>query len=147
MSRQRHTATAALEARLGARLAGALSAAQPRLPADVSERLRFARQQALLKAQSVRQPLRAAARQIAWSPALAGVPGGLGSPMSWWQRVASVLPLLMLVAGLIAIDRWADHEQVLAAADIDAALLADDLPPEAYADPGFAEFLLAAPNS
>ena len=35
------------------------------------------------------------------------------------------------------------HEQaeIRAAAEIDAALLADDLPPEAYGDPGFGAYL------
>ena len=33
------------------------------------------------------------------------------------------------------------RRQVVAAAEIDAALLTDDLPPDAYSDPGFAEFL------
>jgi hypothetical protein len=32
-------------------------------------------------------------------------------------------------------------QQIQAAAEVDAVLLADDLPPEAYADPGFGEFL------
>jgi hypothetical protein len=53
--------------------------------------------------------------------------------------------LVVLVAGLVGIDHWTMQEQIHTAADIDAALLADDLPPEAYADPGFAEFLRSDP--
>jgi hypothetical protein len=56
-----------------------------------------------------------------------------------------VLPLVVLVAGLVAIDQWSTREQVLAAAEIDSQLLADDLPPDAYGDPGFAEFLRSPP--
>jgi hypothetical protein len=37
------------------------------------------------------------------------------------------------------------QEQVDAAAEIDAALLADDLPPAAYSDPGFLAFLKNPP--
>jgi hypothetical protein len=70
----------------------------------------------------------------------------LGGLVPWWQRAASVLPLLMLVAGLLMIDQWSVREQVFAAADIDAQLLADDLPPAAYSDPGFAEFLRSSPT-
>jgi hypothetical protein len=44
------------------------------------------------------------------------------------------------------IDRWSLREQVVAAAEFDAQLLADDLPPAAFSDPGFAEFLRSAPN-
>ena len=46
-----------------------------------------------------------------------------------------------MVLGLLLIQRQAEIEQVRAAAEVDAQLLADDLPPDAYSDPGFAEFL------
>jgi hypothetical protein len=37
------------------------------------------------------------------------------------------------------------QEQIRTAAEIDAALLGDALPPAAYTDPGFAEYLAAHP--
>ena len=49
--------------------------------------------------------------------------------------------MALLLAGLLLIDRHYTQAQIEAAAEVDAALLADDLPPEAYRDPGFAEFL------
>ena len=52
-----------------------------------------------------------------------------------------MLPLLALAAGLIVIQRWHSSTQISAAAEIDASLLADDVPPDAYSDPGFVEFL------
>ena len=52
-----------------------------------------------------------------------------------------MLPALALVAGLVLIQRWQDNAQVSVAAEVDAALLSDDLPPNAYSDAGFAEFL------
>jgi hypothetical protein len=51
------------------------------------------------------------------------------------------MPLAVLVFGLVAIDRMHDRAQIAAAAEVDAALLSDDLPPDAYSDPGFAEYL------
>lgn len=51
------------------------------------------------------------------------------------------MPLLVLLGGLYGIDQWQLRESVLAAAEIDSLLLADDLPPLAYTDPGFTEFL------
>ena len=42
---------------------------------------------------------------------------------------------------LFLIDRSYTQSQIEAAAEVDSAILADDLPPEAYRDPGFAEFL------
>ena len=61
----------------------------------------------------------------------------------WWLRLGSLLPLLLLVAGLLLIGHLHEQSQISAAAEIDADLLADDLPPGAYTDAGFAEFLKA----
>ena len=63
------------------------------------------------------------------------------APPSWAWRMASALPLLVLLAGLWGINHWYQQEQVEAAANVDLALLSDDLPPAAYADPGFEEYL------
>lgn len=63
------------------------------------------------------------------------------SPTSWGWRLAAALPIVALVAGLWGIQRYYLHEQVQAATEVDMALLTDDLPPAAYSDPGFAEFL------
>ena len=51
------------------------------------------------------------------------------------------MPLLLLVIGLLLIEHGQWYEQVLAAAEIDTALLSDNLPPAAYGDPGFSEYL------
>lgn len=129
----------ALEAQVGLRLAARLSAGTDALPHDISARLRFARERALEQARLVRQP------QTALAPV--GLSGGsalvLGGGPSWRWRVASMLPAALLVAGLVVIQMQSDDDLAFAAAEIDAALLADDLPPAAYADAGFAEFLRA----
>jgi len=57
-----------------------------------------------------------------------------------------VLPLLALVGGLLLIDRLQTDAQISVAAEVDAALLADTLPPTAYSDVGFVEFLKTPPN-
>lgn len=132
----------AVEARLAARLASGLSAHAEAVPHDVAERLRFAREQAVSRARELRLATPAATSVVAISSSGALLLSGLAP---WWQRAASVLPVLALVMGLVAIDRWAAREQVLAAADIDAQLLSDDLPPAAYSDPGFAEYLRSSP--
>jgi hypothetical protein len=142
----RSTDRHAIEARLGTWLAAGLTARASALPHDIGERLRVASDQAVARARE----MRVAAPVAAPSSFVVGVsPGGvavLGSFVPWWQRAASLLPLLVLVAGLIAIDHWQWREQVMAAADIDAQLLSDDLPPAAYSDPGFAEFLRNSPE-
>ena len=144
MSRtQPTTAPDSLEARLAARMAGALTLRSQMLPHDVSERLRVARDQALARARQARLKAGAGLTVMGTSAAGAATLGALGS---WWQRVASVMPLVMLVLGLLMIDNHARREQVMAAAEIDALLLSDDLPPAAYSDPGFGEYLRSPPS-
>jgi len=65
----------------------------------------------------------------------------MSGPPSWWLRLASVMPLALLLVGLFVIQRTYVEQQIRAAAEIDEAILTDDLPPQAYTDPGFAEFL------
>jgi hypothetical protein len=132
-----------IESRLAARFAAGLTASVDGLPHDVSERLRFAREQALAKARVAQRVTAAGAVLTGVSTSGAAV---LGSFVPWWQRAASLLPLVMLMAGLLVIDHWAVREQVVAAADFDAQLLSDDLPPAAYSDPGFAEFIRSSPQ-
>lgn len=126
-----------LEARVALRMAASLTEAADQLPHDISERLRFGREKAIARAQALR-------RSAATAPAVVGIAGGaavLGGPPSLWLRLASVLPLIVLAAGLVLIQQHRDHEQIAVAAEIDAALLTDELPPTAYGDPGFAEYL------
>jgi hypothetical protein len=131
-----------IEARLGLRLGALLEEQARRTPHDVSERLRIAREQALARA-------RASRAQTAQADAAVGRSGGgavLGRQPGWLFRFASVLPLVVLVGGLLLIDEWHDRAQIEAAADVDVALLADELPPDAYSDPGFVEFLKQDPQ-
>lgn len=137
-----HTAgLEALEARLGARLAAGLNERSSSLPHDISERLRISREQAVSRARQV--------RAAAAAPALTTVTSqgsiALGGPGRFWLGLASWVPLAVLIAGLVLIQQWSDREQVMAAAEIDAILLADDLPPAAWTDPGFREYLKAPP--
>ena len=76
------------------------------------------------------------------SAAALGATGQGGqSGLPRWLKLASVMPLLMLLVGLLLIQQSQLHEQILAAADVDTALLSDHLPPAAYGDPGFTEYL------
>ena len=56
-------------------------------------------------------------------------------------RIGSVLPLFALVAGLLFINSMQNEDRARELAEVDAALLTDDLPPAAFADPGFLQFL------
>jgi hypothetical protein len=129
-----------LEARFGVRVASMLGERAQATAPDISERLRFAREQALARAQAARRQ-----EQLASAPSTVVVGRGrsasLAEHLGWWVKLASAVPLAMLVLGLVAIDRVHDKAQIAAVAEVDAALLSDDLPPAAYTDPGFAEYL------
>lgn len=127
-----------VEGRLATSIARALTSRTESASHDITERLRFAREKALERARQSRLAASSGTTIVGVSAHGAGLLSGF---VPWWQRAASVLPVIMLVAGFLAIDHWSVREQVLAAADFDALLLADDLPPAAYSDPGFAEFL------
>ena len=58
-----------------------------------------------------------------------------------WNRIGALLPLIALVAGLATIKNFIDDDRANQLAEVDSALLSDDLPPSAYADPGFLQFL------
>jgi hypothetical protein len=137
-----HADADVLEARLAATLAMGLSERALALPHDITERLRVSREQAVLRA---RESRRLADGMAVQTVAVSRGAAVLGGSASGWQRMGYLLPLLMLLAGFLLIDTWTAREQVLAAADIDSVLLADTLPPQAYADPGFAEFLKSSP--
>lgn len=131
---------AALEGHVGLRLASRLSQGADALPHDITERLRFARERALAVAAQHRHI--AAAALAVPMVALSGRSAVLGGgPPPVWLRLVGALPLVVLVAGLVFIQHHYNNEQIAAAAEIDSALLADDLPPAAYGDPGFTEFL------
>ena len=111
------------------------TAAQNTSP-DIAERLRFARERAL-EAQKVTQT------QTAWSlaPQASGSAVLGGGDFNLFSRLGMIVPLIALVVGLIAIHQLQNDYRAKEVADVDAALLTDDLPPAAYADQGFGQFL------
>lgn len=124
-----------LEDRYALRVAAALSTHAEDLPRDVTARLRFAREQALERARQV------ATRSAPTTVQFGGGVLAWGGEPGWGWRLATLAPLLALVLGLFLIQSQHDDDQLQAVTEIDAALLADDLPPAAYTDAGFAEFL------
>lgn len=127
------TSSFAAEDQFGQHVAARLSAGSQELPHDIGERLRVARAQAVAMRKQAPQ-LRAASTVIR-----SGNVATMGG--SWWTRIGSVIPLIALVAGLITISVMQDEDRASELADVDSALLTDDLPPAAYTDPGFAQFL------
>ncbi len=121
----------------GRQVAARLSASASELPHDITERLRAARVQALARR-------KVAGLRAAGSVSVSGGQATLGfgdDGMSLWSRIGSALPLIALAVGLIAVNVIQNDRRASEVAEVDAALLTDDLPPAAYADPGFVQFL------
>lgn len=127
----------AAEDMLGRNIAARLSDTTDRLPHDISERLKAARMQALSKRKVVKLQV---ASETSTSGGVVSLHMG-DNDRSLWNRIASLLPLLALIAGLITIAVVAEDNRTNDLAEIDAQLLTDELPPDAYTDPGFAQFL------
>jgi hypothetical protein len=142
----RMAAEAALEDRFARRVTATLSAGlDTGVVPDVAERLRFARDQALSHARAARKATVAVAAStdtigLDRTVALRGPGGGL----PWWLRLSVLAPLAVLLVGLFWIDHRYTENQIHVAAEVDAAILADELPPDAYRDPGFVEYLRSA---
>jgi hypothetical protein len=122
---------------MGRMIAGRLSEGAETLPHSISERLKAARVQAVAKRRIV-------SLQVASSVSASGGELALnisGREDGFWNRIASLLPLLALVAGLISIAVMQDESRAREVAEVDAELLTDELPPSAYVDPGFAQYL------
>jgi len=137
------------ETRFTSSIRQALDESAERLPLRVTHRLEQARKAALGRA-----PERVAAAQAVASGAPAGAVLGLSAaggaslgpvfdraPYLAWRIAAIVLPVAALVAGLIAfseLDAQRDADEV---AELEAAVLSDDVPIAAYADRGFGVYL------
>ncbi|MEM5423246.1 MULTISPECIES: DUF3619 family protein [Paraburkholderia] len=123
----------------------ALDESAANLPAATTARLAAARKTALAQKKAEVVLVRAPAL------AAAGVGGLSGAPMprparrrSALARFALAWPLAALVAGLFAIAYFEDQQRTAELADIDAAMLSDDLPLTAYLDHGFNAYLTRA---
>jgi hypothetical protein len=132
----------AIEARFARSIATRLNESAQTVAPEIGERLRFAREQAVDAARRARAV--GVAENVGTMPGGTAILGFSRSP--WWLRIASALPLAALVGGLVLIEDWQTRSQISVAAEVDAALLGDDLPINAYRDPGFVEYLKAPPS-
>ena len=107
------------------------------LPASTTDRLAAAR-----KAAMARKKADAPARVAARKTVLAGIATQLlAEPLSWLGRMSVVIPLLALVLGGVGIYQFEQEQQIAELAELDAAVLSDELPLSAYMDHGFNAYL------
>lgn len=123
-----------VEAHLSQQVAAHLQLAEQQLTSEQTERLKALRLMAVARTRTT----------VAKTAVQQGNALALTGPFqwkSWLFRASALLPLLVLVAGLLALQDYQQEKFIRVTADIDTALLLGDLPPAAYADPGFARFL------
>ena len=134
----RHNTTATPADIFARRVTARLAEGEDQLEHDISERLRAARERAL------------AHRKVVAEPAIARHPvpeAAVSGKRKWWRAAVSAVPVSALIAGLTLFNGVQADEGASAQAEFDATLLADELPPSAYTDPGFIQYLkVAAPK-
>ena len=129
-----------LQDRFALKTTSYLSAGTADLPYDISERLRAARTQAVAQRKITKVQVANSVSPNGGSASLT-LGSGFGDGLSWWARAGSFVPLITLVFGLLVINSVQSDNRAQELAEVDAALLIDALPPAAFADPGFVQFL------
>lgn len=127
-----------LQNRYGLKTASYLSAGATGLSHDISERLRAARVQAVAQRKVVKLET---AGEVHHSGGSAVLGWGSGKGFGWLAGLGSALPLVALIVGMLVINSVQSDNRAAEIAEVDAALLTDELPPAAFADPGFVQFL------
>jgi hypothetical protein len=111
------------------------------LPASTTDRLAAARARALARKKAdapVQLQHKPAQRRPSFT--LSGWAAVFSTP--WIARVATVAPLVAMVAGLVGVYQGQQEQRVAELAELDAAVLSDDLPLTAYTDHGFNAYLV-----
>ncbi len=123
-----------VEQEFGERVTRLLSAQSENLSSDVQLRLRDARATAIsrTKAEPVfvaqLQTTHRSFRSSSWNKPI-------------WSLTGWLVPVAVVVLGLIAITEWQEDLRINDIANVDIALLTDDVPPDAFVDNGFMAFL------
>jgi hypothetical protein len=108
------------------------------LPVSTKERLASARKIAMARKKP--EPLHVRVSRLAL-----GGPGQIGNyfhaPLSWLGRLGVMTPLLVGALVFVGLYQFEKEQRITELAEIDAAVLADDLPVAAYVDQGFNAYL------
>lgn len=107
------------------------------LPTSTADRLASARKIALSRKKK-ENPLRVAIARHAMAD---GIGSFFSEPFSLLAKMSAAIPVVILAIGLIGIYQAEEARRIKETADIDAAVLSDELPLTAYADHGFNAYL------
>ncbi len=111
----------------------ALNETLDHLPPATTDRLASARRLALAR----KKAHAAAPRQgmlARWAARFAAQP-------AWVGRMSVAVPLLALAAGMVGVYQFEQEQRIADLAELDAAVLSDELPLSAYLDHGFNAYL------
>ena len=112
--------------------------------AGVAYRLQQARAAALERANASLIEAREQEVASAGGPRGGGGGAGGGGRRPLFMQPRAWLALAVLVAGLVGYQQWTAWQQLQELEDLDAAILASDLPIDAYLDRGFQQWLKTA---
>lgn len=137
-TRKSHHSGADIQEAVARAITSRLNESANALPHDISERLKVARMQALAKRKLVAEAVSDSVVLAQAGQATMGMRSGF---RNWMTQLGSWLPLLALITSMVVIGIAQDDWTAQEIADVDTELLTDALPPAAYTDPGFAQFL------
>jgi len=128
------------ENEFGYRIRQALDEGLDRLDYRTTYRLQQAREAALARQHSLQA-------ERGWVPELqtTGGPAVDIEPLGWLRRLGLAAPVLAVIVGFVGIYQYQESRRISELANMDFAVLLDDVPIETYADKGFGA-LLKAPN-
>lgn len=122
------------ESEFGFRIRQALNEGLEHVDYRTTLKLQQAREAAL-----VRQ--RGAQTSRSWVLQTAGGAGPVEDSPGWWSRLGLAAPVLALVIGFVGIYQYQEQRRISELADMDFAVLMDEIPLDAYADKGFGALL------
>ena len=109
------------------------------LPASTTDRLAAARKAAMAR-KKAHVPVRVTQAELATAGG-ASAGGFFSNPFSWLGRMRVAVPMLILVAGMVGVYQYEEQQRIAELAELDAAVLSDELPLSAYLDHGFNAYL------
>ena len=118
------------EMQFGNKVRQALNEGLAQVDSSTVSRLQAAREQALARQRAQPSPA------LAWADNVLGRLGGWGGAA--WRIL---FPALALAIGVALVQHWQHNQRMAQLEEIDAQLLTDDLPLDAYLDRGFQNWL------
>lgn len=128
------------ERQLGEKIRQVLDDSASSLPPHIGQKLAKARQEAVSRKRSAGLTVDLLQTQLAGN---SGRSNG-SSNGGWFGKLGFAIPVLLLACTLLIVQDWGEMDAADEAADIDTALLSDELPIDAYMDRGFTSFLNTA---